>query len=66
MVKAVKQSEFELFFNKIDYSNLISYYIYILNPYNNFKWMEDEFEEKYAETMKIFDEMTISTLETVV
>ncbi|MHA2104179.1 MAG: ATP synthase beta subunit C-terminal domain-containing protein [Candidatus Hodarchaeales archaeon] len=33
---------------------------------NNFKWMEDEFEEKYAETMKVFDEMTISSLETVV
>jgi V/A-type H+-transporting ATPase subunit A len=33
---------------------------------NNFKWMEDEFEEKYAETMKVFDEMTISNLEVVV
>ncbi len=33
---------------------------------NNFKWMEDEFDEKYAEVMKTFDEMTISNLQTVV
>ncbi|OLS24850.1 MAG: V-type ATP synthase alpha chain [Candidatus Heimdallarchaeota archaeon LC_3] len=33
---------------------------------NNFKWMEDEFEEKYAEVMKTFDEMTISNLQTAV
>ena len=33
---------------------------------NNFKWMEDEFEEKYNEVIKRFEEATISDIELVV